>query len=64
MKRKKTTRTPEQRAAEAAYRRYIDESTTALWDYLQREWDKLAEQAAREGRSPRFPRPVRPAPRT
>ncbi|MHB8649389.1 MAG: hypothetical protein ACYDBR_04295 [Gaiellaceae bacterium] len=60
MKRKKT-RTPEQRAADEAYRRYIDESSVALWDYLESEWDKLAEQAAREGRTPRFPRPVRPS---
>jgi hypothetical protein len=60
-RKRKKTRTPEQRAADEAHRRYIEESTNALWDYLEREWDKLAAQAAREGRAPRFPRPVRPA---
>ena len=60
-KKRKKTRTPEQRAAEEAHRRYIAESTKALWDYLETEWDRLAEQARREGRVPRFPRPQRPA---
>jgi len=60
-RKRKTTMTPEQRAADEAHRQYIQESTIALWDYLQSEWDRLAAQAAGEGRTPRFPRPVRPA---
>jgi hypothetical protein len=52
----KKKRTPEQ----IEERRRAREEYRKLWDYLDREWDKLEERAAREGRSLRVPRPARP----
>ncbi len=54
MARKK--RTPEQ----IAERQRVREETRKLWDYLDREWDKLEERAAREGRPLKIGRPQRP----
>jgi hypothetical protein len=57
---RKRKRTPEEIARLREFERQSNENLRRLWERIEYRWDRIEEQAAREGRQPPLGRPERP----
>ena len=60
MARKKRKRTPEEIEAALRSDRQTAELLHRVWERMEYHWEKIVEQAEREGREPPFTKPERP----